>query len=475
MKISNDQQKRIGTALVIALVTTAAIWSVWRPTKTPAPQSPSAASVPITVYEAAVKKLSQQTNIAYTVSGVKETTVGQSTLTETFSQTIAYEDLNADSLCGYVKEELLIGTQKIESHEYFAGGTAYFTVQDGAFQTKMTSAEYQGRYIPAIPVDNTLYGTVSSTKITDTSTFTFTNPSAAEKWISADEVILKSATATATVDSRGNLAKSTYDITYIKNHVQYTLHVTVGVIYSNTPPIQLPDSSKYIVTDNIALPKTVEKACGYLTTLDSITSTYNDTIICEVFGDTHTSSVTITTGSKNNWSAKVDSVGSHIDTSKPGDTRITQTFEKYENGSYSYSSDGQNYIKDNSIDLNTMQEHCKGYLINSIILPEQIVTATVTETPETYQFDIRPNNDFASMLAENACYTLYKDATVLASQAQSHTTNDVSCYLHIDKETGFPVAYGFTYVGTYVLSDLPYTLSFEGNQTYSIPGLSANQ
>ena len=474
MKLNKDLLTRIETALVIVIVTIAVILGAWRPSKNKAPANTQPVNVPITVYEDAVKKLNQQSNIVYTVSAVKETLLDQTVLTETVSQTIAYESLDSENFRGYVKEALSIGTQKIESNEYFSGGIAYFTIQDGAFKTDMTSAQYLARYVPATAVDSTLYATVKGTKAADTSTFTFTDPSAAEKWLSTDEVILQSAVATATVDNRGNLTKSTYDVTYIENKVHCAFRVTVQIAYTNTPPIQLPDGSKYVTTDNIELPKLVERSCGYLTTLNNITSVYNDTIVCEVFGDLHTSAVTISTGSASDWSARIESTASHNDTSKPGDTKITQTFEKYENGVYAYSSDGQNYAKDDSIDLNTMQDHCKGYLINNIILPEQIVTATVTETAKTYQFEIRPNDDFASMIAENACYALYKDATVLTSQAQTHTTDAITCYLHIDKETGFPVAYGFAYTGTYVLSDLPYKLSFEGDQTYSIPGLPSN-
>lgn len=473
MKISKDLLRRIGIALVIIIVTIAVILGAWRPSKRKpsAPQPEIQTDVPVAVYENAEKRLKQQQDISYTVAGVKQTIVGKTVLEETFSQTVTYEDLNTDHLQGYVEEKIVIGTHEIQSHEYFSDDVAYFTTQNVSFQAPMTAAEYVSRYIPATTIEKALYTTVSGQKVGDVSIFSFESPTAVEKWLFADECTLVSASATATVDANGNLTGNTYNVEYTKDSVSHKLQLTVTIAASEIQPVQLPDSSKVKSISNINAPKMLEKSCGYLTTLNNITSVYDDTIICEVFGDKHMSTVKISTGNASKWTANIESTSAHDDISKPGDTKVTQTFERFKDGVYSYSSDGQNYTTETSIDLAAMQERCRGYLIGSIIMPEQIVSVTVTETENTYQLQLHPNEDFASMIAENACYALYKDATILTGQAQSHTTNTLSCYMHIDKETGFPVAYGYSYTGNYILGDLPNLLSFDVKQTFATPDI----
>ena len=102
------------------------------------------------------------------------------------------------------------------------------------------------------------------------------------------------------------------------------------------------------------------------------------------------------------------------------------------------------------------------------MLPEYISGTDLTETDTRFSIEFRANEAFAQLLAQEACATLYQNPDILTNMAQTFTTDRITCYLHVDKATGFPVASGFHYEGTYIVSALPYKLVFKADQNYAI-------
>lgn len=463
-KFNKELYAKIGIALTVLIVTVAVILGAWRTVADKTVPLENAAEV----YTQAVERLTAAKNTYYKVSGTKITTVNDASTEESFTQLITYEEINSENFRGFVEEDLLIGSHSIKSFEFFSDGVAYFTTQGASFQSEISAEEYTDRYTPVVPVNSSLYAEITGSRNSTASTISFAKPGAVELWVGKDGVALKDASASAIISPDGDLTTSTYAVTYTRQDTTVSLHVTVEVIYSTIQPIQIPDSSVYAPISDISVPKTLEQSCGYLTSIKEIYAVYTDTIFCEAFGDERTQTINLTINRSDDWSASADTTILISNSSKAGVISTCTKSESFEKGVYSYTLDGADPLKDSSVDQAAMESYCENLLLGTILLPDYIKSAQVTESGDTIQIAFQPSDDFANILAQDACLMLYQNATVLIEQALSYETDDVTCYLTIDRITGYPVASGFYYSGTYVVGGIPYQLSFRADQSYAL-------
>ena len=454
--------KKYAMALTIVIVTIAAISGAWRISDDKA--------VPINnpeeVYNRAVSQLSAAESIYYKVTGTRMISDNGITSEERFTQLITYEKWGTNNFRGCVEEDLQIGTQNIKSFEFFSEGTAYFTTQGASYQSEMTADDYTCRYAPVVPVDSSLYAQITGFKSRKSSTICFSKTGVVASWIGASGITLVDATATATLSPKGSLLSSSYCVTYSHDGTTITLDIAVEILDKDPAAIQLPDSSVYTPIADISVPKTLERSCGYLTAIQDIHSVYADTIFCEAFGDQRTQTVTLSTSGDDGFSAEVDTTVSVTNSGKAGVVTTSTKKELFEKNAYSYAMDGVTFENDTNVSEAEMQNYCDNLLIGTILLPDCIGAVDVTESDNFIIFSFLPTNEFANILAQDACLSLYQNATILMEQALSSKTNDVTCYLTINKVSGYPISSGFYYSGTYNISGIPYQLSFKADQTY---------
>ena len=230
--------------------------------------------------------------------------------------------------------------------------------------------------------------------------------------------------------------------------------------------ITLPDNlESYTPITYLDGPRELEIACGQLLTANCATAAYTDTISCEAFGDIRRQSIDVKTCSADAWTAQVDTKVSLENSGKQGAAVTTQKSEIFENNTYIARVDGGAPVT-GDIRAKDMQSYCQDILVATIMLPDHITDAKVTQTDNAYHLEYTGNADFAKMLSDEACATLYQKADTLTMIAQSYNTDGVSCYLTVDKVTGLPTASGFSYDGTYIISELPYKLSYQADQSY---------
>ena len=463
-KFSKEFYTRIGIALTVIVVTVFVIAGAWRSVNEKIVPLENAADI----YALAIDRLSQVENIYYRVTGSKTVTFGENSVGENFTQLITFEGKNSSSFRGCVEESLKIGSQEIKSFEFFADGNAYFTTQGVSFQANMEQTAYIERYTPVITIDPSLYAEISGTATARKMQITFAKPGAVEDWVANSACSLIDATASVVLDKKGHLAESVYTVTYSQNDTIVTLAVQVEIIDKNAPTIQLPDKQVYAPISDISAPKLLERACGYLTAIQHISAEYSDSIYCEAFGDERTQSSVLTVSNAAPYAADVDTTVSVSNSSKAGSVTTTVKCDRFEDGVYSYSTDGTNYNLENSVDQTSMQSYVESLLVGTILLPEHIASVSVAETDTALQLTFHPDEAFANILAQDACIMVYQNPTILIDQASSNKTEHISSYLNIDKFTGIPISSGFQYSGTYTICDIPYKLSFKADQSYSI-------
>lgn len=463
-KFSKEFYIKIAIALTVIIVTAVVIWGAWRVTedKTVVLQNAS------DVYTHAIEKLSTQENIHYNVTSNKKIQSSSGIIEESFVQLISYESQNTSAFRGCVEEDLTVGSHKIKSFEFFADNVAYFTTQGASFQTEMTQLEYTKRYTPAAPIDASLYAEISGIRNSKESIITFKKPGAVALWINETGAQAVDGTASVVIDREGNLKSSQYIITYTTQISTVTLEINVEIIYGNTLPIQLPNTSAYTPISDINVPKILERACGYLTSVQTVHSIYRDSVYCEAFGDKREQTIQLSTNKTDSFTASVDTTVSISNSSKADAVSTSTRKERFKNGIFSYSMDGVNFQDDSSVDQTIMNSYCESLLIGTVPLPEHIQSAEITTLNNIIQIQFQPGDDFANILAQDACLALYQNATILIEQALSSKTDEVTCYLNIAADTGYPTASGFYYTGIYDIGGIPYKLSFKADQIYSV-------
>ena len=429
----------------------------------------------VAVYDQAVAQLSAEENIYYKVTGTRMISDNGISTEESFTQLITYENRGSKDFTSCVEEDLQIGSHAIKSFEFFSKDVAYFTTQGANFQSEMTADDYTDRYTPVAPVDSSLYAQITGTKNRKAITISFEKAGSVASWVEENGIALIDSSATATLTADGELRVSNYSVTYTKDALMISLDVTVEIMNNAMPPLQIPDSSAYAPISDISIPKTLERSCGYLTAINKIRSDYSETIFCEAFGDKRIQTISLAADRTDSLSAELDTVMSVSNSSKAGAVTTYTKKELFKSGVYTYSVDGITFENDSSVGKDIMQSYCDSLLIGTVMLPDYIGSVNVEEADGVISISFLPTEEFANILAQDACLSLYQNGTVLIEQALSYKTDEVTCYLTIDKASGYPLSSGFYYSGTYIVGGIPYQLSFQADQTYDYTATAVDE
>lgn len=417
------------------------------------------------VYQEAVNRLNGQQDIKLSITYDKSTSIDGNIFREQSTQTVTYQGLGTQQMRGLAEQTLQIGDHSFHTTELYADGIGYFAVDDAPFQGTITQEEYLARYIPAAAISAELYANVHGSSTKKGTTIQFSHAALAESW--AREVGMENLTAegTAYLDADGNLTKTVYLLSYTMGHANITLSTTVSI--EQAEEITLPqDTSIYTTITYLDGPRMLETACGYLLSTDTVSAYHADNISCEAFGDVREQTIQVNTTGGAAWTAGVNTTVTVENNSKTGSSATTTKTETFENGIYTAKIDENDPTTSDKIGAADMRQYCRDILVATIMLPEYITDVKFTDTETELRIDFTASEAFAQMLSNEACATLYQKEDVLTGISQSYQTDSVSCYLTIDKQFGFPAASGFSYSGTYTISDLPYKLQYEADQSY---------
>lgn len=462
---------RINAVLCCALLIVLSILTVLlcrSCTDSEAPTYPTIDNAPA-LYDTAVNVINSAKDLSLQISYKKETLIGNEFITEQSKQHITYEELNTDLMRAYTEETLMVGDQTINITEVYSKDKIYLTVDGCQFQGAMDAEAFIIRHIPAQLLNAELYDTISGIDTDNGYMLTFSDATALESWVQANGASYKQANCTAYISTDGYLTKSIYTVSYAVADINVRLSATVEISYDNASPVQLPENvDNYIELECPDAPRILEKACGYLLDASSINAVCKDSIYCEAFGDQRNQTVTLRTSQDNSWSAQIDTQVELINNSKSGSATTYTQKELFADNVYSISVDNAPPTISDDIDISAMRSYCRDLLVGTIILPQYITGATITEEDNFYTIHFTGNETFAILIDAEACSILYKDDGILRNTAQSYTTTTMNCFLKIDKTTGLPVSSGFDYQGLYSIENLPYQLLYQSDYQYAL-------
>lgn len=461
-----DQKMRnaIITSCVILITTVAVIISAFQEAPLPQQSIPISAKKASAIYQEAVDALHKQPDLSMTVLQTKATTIGTDTFSEESKQEVRYTDLGTENMLGSVDQTLSIGSHTVSILELYAKNTGYFTVQDASFRGSITADAYLDRYVPAAPITFSLYKTITATK-TDTETvITFDDATGPEGWLAEELDELQRANGTVYLDRKGNLTRSEFNVAYTKNDMQLHIHIIVDINKTSHIKIQIPEeAAKYKKIQYLDGPRELEIACGYLMIADTASANYTNKIHHQAYGDSRTEKITLNIHKGDTWAARIDTDIVLTNTSL-GDavSRVSQT-ETFIDGKYTVTLDG--VTEELSLDETTMKTLCRDQLVGTILLPQYIKDAKITENEACYRIQFTPTEAFAKIIRSDISQRLYQESDEIS---QKYKTSKLSCYLDLDLKTRMPTGAGISYSGTYKKDGITYNMSSDTRQTYNI-------
>lgn len=427
------------------------------------------------LYDNAVSAIASADNLTLSISKTQETTVQERTFLEISQQTLSYQGLGTDSFCARLDETLSIDSHSVEILEAFSSGTAYVSLGDGHFSSQLNPDDYLSRFAPAILLDSQLYGTVTGVDTGDSYTITFEQPSAPETWALDSDCALLAASGTAYISYDGQLEKSIYSVSYTCKNVNYRKTVIVEL----TDPalsIDIPnDTTQYTAIEYFDGPRLLERATGYLLQAQEVTSLYQDSTYFQAFGDKCVKEISLYTHRDETWSARVNTAETLTNDSRIDQATVQSKIELFIDDQYSVSTNGSAAVPNPDISVDDMYSYCRNLLVGTVMLPQYIAGAQMTETDGIQRITFSGNEAFANLISSNTCQVLYNEPEMLNTLAQANNTDTLACYLEVDSSTGLPVSSGILYNGTYMIEGLPYQLQFQADQTYNLLSETASK
>lgn len=422
------------------------------------------------IYRNSIAEIIATQDITLNISKTQKTNVGNDVFLETSQQALSYLGLGTENMRAALNETLTIDDHRVQITEFYANGTGYTTVNNGAFLSTINAKDYQNRFAPAVLLDPSRYYSITGFDTGTDYMIRFEQPVTVEPWALYEGMAFMRAEGTAYVSYTGQLIESTYALTYQRGNA--TIRLTFKVEPEALPTIVInppEDTSGYVAIEYFDAPRMLERATGYLLQADDVSAKYSDDIYFQAFGDRRTQEITLHTAViDDDWSALVQTQSHLSNESKVGmDSQLKKT-ELFKNGSYQSANNDSQWVTNQEVTADNMHTYCKNQLIGTVMLPEYITGAQIEQTESTLRIVFSGSESFAPLICSNICQTLYQKPELLNDIAQSNTTNTLQCYLELDKNTSLPVASGIHYDGTFTFEGVPYTLRFKADQIYDI-------
>lgn len=442
------------------------------PTTTEAVTEPTTLPQPSTeeIYTAAVRAVEAASHLELSVSATERVSFGTEVYTQSKTQNISIQNYGSDAVICTVEDSTTQGEYVHSSTEYYSDGVAYIVLDSIPYCSKMSAGDYLARFVPAVLIDAALYDSVSEEAATDGNTIlVFEQPTGAERWAMPEYGQLLSASGSATLDGSGQLTKSTYTLSYRRGSALVTLDTTVTVTIpedlSLNNPLPVAEDA-YTELEYIDAPMLLNKAVYNLLQSNSLSCSINSTMVSQAGGTVLARQNQVATYLiESSLQAKVQQNITLAASDGSTDTyTLTETFR---NGTYSASENGGEPVSQ-AVTAAQMADYCLSTAIENIWSAEYLGSAVITDLGSIYRLDLTGNDALRDMIYWNTCAILFDNPNVLDEVASSYEDIKLEGFLSIDKYTGLPVAFNYSFERSHVIDGEVYPLTEELALTFLI-------
>ena len=383
------------------------------------------------------------------------------------TQTLNLSGIGTDGFTASLTEDLEVDTYEDHLEEYYQDGTLYVTADAQNFRGAMDAGEYLDSFAPAVLVDETLYGSVTSAPEGEGQRITFAEPTAPEGWALPDGAQFVDAGGSALLDAEGTLVESTYTVTYRQNGAETVMEVTSVP----TAPIEAPqapaDAESFTELECIEAIRLYDTALLYLCSTVSASSSMTESIISQAAAYTWAQQTKMDFhGTGGAHMSKVDTTMTAMQ--QGGESTASTQTELYKDGVYSVSVDGGEPQTDASVSNSDMLYYVQEMLLENTVALDYITSAKASDAGGLIYLELGLNEEYGDFINEYINSFLYNDGQFLNNLASAYTTDAVAAFVAVDPVTGFPVAMGQEYSGTHTIDGAAYTQVYAVTQTFRV-------
>ena len=416
------------------------------PTTVPATTLPLATDL----YADAVSAIGE--NITVKVTMDAEIAVGDSKFPSSSDWTITYLGLGSDEFSANVKVNATYGEYETQFSQDYQSGVLYATYWSGKFSQEMTQEDFLSQYYtPVILLDAALYETVTM----EGDTITFADPTALESWLMGE---LVTATGTAKLTD-GAVTEYTYTATYKVGASEQTISLTQTLAPATSTVGTHIATKDFIPVENIGAITLLEQSYGYLGYAADVSYRSVERVLSHAAAYTYSFQTNIDTWcSGDTPMIQVEQDISDMDYTS-GQAYESNILEVFRDGKYTRTQDDERPTPDSSVSLSMMTNYSRNMLVEYVLNPEYLKTATISPVNGTYLAEFTLTDEFGNGICAEICETIWGDADLLNKAASKYENVELTYYLAVDQYTGLPTAMGYYYEGCHTLDGQDYPLT----------------
>ena len=417
---------------------------------------------PEELYATARESVDLASNRVLTYSASLEQVLNNEHYTESTSGSASYSNYNRKGMTAIVEEQLSLGDNSYNYTEAYCEETAYVAVNDCYFQCDLTTQEFTKRQLPSILLDAALYDSLTLSEQFNSITLHFSEPSALESWIVAENAQLVSANGTAVLDSTGALIQTEYTCIYTQADAQYTLTASVRV----TTPKELDLSAKHPAHSESCV--TLQELSAPRMLLQTVARIYNaQQFLCNGLETIYSEAIPY-----------AYSLTSEISLSGFGEDLVSRAYyrsavsdyrgqiisqeqtETYENGLYTTIVGSGEPDENNYSSPETIRQQLEDKILSCLLAMKYLDGATSTRQDGTVHLELAGNKLFQKDMLQQLASNLQLEFKTVNIQS-------IGGKLSVDAETGLPIAMSLEFDLTHDKDGVPYRLTYQQNFTLS--------
>lgn len=434
---------------------------------------------PVEVYTSAREALEALTAVTLEVKKTVTTRVAGEEFVDESTQVVTYAGLDTDApVIRLEKQVQYQNGEETDSEdktrlytEVYAGETLYVELEDeGKLSGPMT--EITGRYVPVVLLDETLYSDVTKKTENGQTVISFAAPAEAEVWALPEEALLETAEGSAVLGADGKVQEMRYTVTYTYGSVEVTMEL-ISTPRGQAEQIAAPeDPEAYLPVQAVDAVELMLEAKRMVRQSETITSNFNETIICQAAGMVQTQSVYVDAYKKgDDYMVNVET-GIHLSDPTNGMQELTQE-ENYQNGKYVLTVDDGLPTTSSGVTEAAFEEYLDQLLMGVTPRMQFWEDVTVADLGSTYLLEFTFNEDLGNTMQSTLCQMIFQNPSLLNSYASAYVNKDMTGYLAVDKYTGAITANGMNFEGVHTIDGDDYSLILQKDQSFCVPSYGA--
>ena len=435
------------------------------PTGTTAPEASAA-----DIYNQARAAVDEAANLQLTITSSQKRSVGGETYTESATQTLSLQGIGSETFQATLEDTTTMGEYQFSTTEYYSAGTVWTKFDGQLFTSELDAESYASRLAPAVLLDASLYTTITKESTENGTTIHFSDATAGESWLVPEGAEDLTATGTAVLDGSGNLVSTEYQVSYRYGSTVYEQNYSVAVTIPETLELSNPltaSEEEYVKLEFVDAPWLLYRAMYDVLRTTNLTYTSIDTMICYAGGVIFSQQENLDL-----YGTGEDTMSKYtVDINLQDYTGASQEYSIEElivDGVLKYTENENEPISRmfSAAQISAVRKNYVDVVLDFLWSPEDITGATITDLGSVYLLEFTGNDALGKLYEANAVKTFFGKETFLMDLASDYRTETLNGYLSIDKYSGLPVSFGFTYEGVHTLDGQEYILSDQWDQTF---------